>query len=176
MKLNIGCGNHPLLGWVNLDGSPSAICDVVATVPPLPYGDASVDEVYCGHVLEHFDETGGDALLAEVRRVLVPGGKLGVVVPDARAIMGRWLSGVHEAVEYPSEVYRDTADLDEVCRLFVFSTVQESRHQWLFDEVTLRRKLRRAGFKIVGSIDRMRDPRLGSAAWYQCGVDAVKGD
>lgn len=173
-RLNIGCGQHPLLFWTNLDAASDALADVRATVPPIPFDDASMTDIYLGHVLEHFDEHEGEALLRECYRVLKPGGRLGVVVPDARAIMGRWLSGVQEAVEYPMGTFRNVADLNEICRLFVFSTVQESHHKWMYDEFTLRRAVRLVGFKITGSIDRWRDPRLGSGAWYQCGLDAVK--
>jgi len=46
----------------------------------LPLAHASVDLVWCSEVIEHVPDVGG--LLAEVRRVLVPGGRLLVTTPD----------------------------------------------------------------------------------------------
>ena len=50
--------------------------DVVAS----PFKDASFDAVFSSYVAEHF-ETGPDALLREIRRVLKPDGLLLIVVP-----------------------------------------------------------------------------------------------
>ena len=41
-----------------------------------------------------------------------------------------------------------------------------------YDEVA--EGLAAAGFRVLREIDRHYDPRLGSGAWYQCGVQAVK--
>jgi predicted SAM-dependent methyltransferase len=147
--------------------------DACATVPPLPYPDGSLDEIYAGHVLEHLTPAAADLLLLECRRCLVPGGTMGIVVPDTREIMTRWLAGTADTVEYPADVIRPIADLDEVCALFLYSTVQESLHQWSYDLTTLRRRIERAGFLVTCEIDRWNDPRIPVGAWYQCGWDAV---
>jgi predicted SAM-dependent methyltransferase len=173
-RLNIGCGEWALRGYTNLDSQSIAGVDVVATVPPIPYPDASLDEIYLGHVLEHFDHDGGAALLEECYRVLAPGGKLGVVVPDTREVLTRWLRGDRDQVQGPPGYWWPVADLDSICALFLYSTIQPSRHAWSYDETTLRRALTRAGFVIIGAIDGYTDPRVSVGAWYQFGLDAVK--
>lgn len=81
LRLHLGCGGHEIDGWVNID-------IVAAPVRMdmrwgLPFDEGSVEAVYLANVLEHFrypDEAG--ALLAEARRVLRPGGRIRIVVPD----------------------------------------------------------------------------------------------
>jgi SAM-dependent methyltransferase len=46
----------------------------------LPFADASFELVVCNHVLEHVEDV--DATLGEVARVLKPGGRLFVIVPN----------------------------------------------------------------------------------------------
>ena len=53
-RLNIGCGQYPFLGWTNLDADPAATADLYAMVPPIPFYDGSLDEIFIGHCLEHF--------------------------------------------------------------------------------------------------------------------------
>ena len=48
----------------------------IAPDPPTPLGDASRDVVYAGSVFTHLDELRQDAWLAELHRVLRPGGLL----------------------------------------------------------------------------------------------------
>src|SRR6185295_7273791 len=124
--------------------------------------------------LEHLEPIEARAFLAECRRCLVPGGRLGLVVPDTREILTRWLRGDRECVEYPGGVWHAVADLDAVCALFLYSTVQGSPHRWSYDLGTLARLLTSAGFVITGEIDRYRDPRIPVGAWYQCGLDCAK--
>ena len=49
---------------------------LVDRLPPLPFADASFDFVYAISVFTHFDEPVQDRWLAELRRVLMPGGWL----------------------------------------------------------------------------------------------------
>jgi predicted SAM-dependent methyltransferase len=175
LRLNLGCGQWPFRGgWVNVDADPAAPADAHYTFPPLPYQDGTVDDIYLGHVLEHFRYDAGQVLLKECLRVLKPGGRLGVVVPDTRAILAHYLAGSGQTVEMPPDRHWRMADLDDVCATFLFSTVQDSPHLWAYDQDTLRRALERAGFAVTGAIPAEGDPRVGVDAWYQVGWDAVR--
>ncbi len=79
--LNLGCGVHKAKPpWVNVDAYPGVHPDVVADVRALPWETAT--RVYAGHLLEHLELTDVPVALAEIRRVLVPGGQLCIVGPD----------------------------------------------------------------------------------------------
>ncbi len=87
MKLNLGCGNFPREGWVNIDrseGTTASPCrpDVIADIRSLPFEDASADAVYCGHVLEHLSIDDVTVALQEVCRVLKDDGRCVIVGPD----------------------------------------------------------------------------------------------
>lgn len=169
LRLNVGCGEWPLGHFTNLDSDPASSADILATVPPLPFADASLHEIYAGHFLEHLDYEDGQAFIAECHRVLIPGGALRLVVPDTREIMRRWLTGAIDRVQTDYSTYWPVADLDSLCSLFLYSTVQDSPHRWSYDLGTLRRAVTRRGFEWVGEMDRYTDPRISVGAWYQCG-------
>jgi predicted SAM-dependent methyltransferase len=173
-RLNVGCGMYPLLYWVNADMNPECPADLHVKMPPIPYADGALDEIYAGHFLEHLTPDEATEFLQECYRCLSPGGRLGIVVPDTREIMKRHLRRDIDQIEHPRGCWTRIADLDDVCALFFYSTVQESGHKWSYDLDTLARKLKGAGFVIVGEIDRFHDARLGSAQWFQCGIDCVK--
>uniref|UniRef100_A0A6M3J9B3 Putative methyltransferase n=1 Tax=viral metagenome TaxID=1070528 RepID=A0A6M3J9B3_9ZZZZ len=176
-RLNVGCGQYPILYWTNLDADPKAIADLHVRVPPLPFEDGALDEIYAGHFLEHLTPKDARAFLAECFRCLTPGGKLGIVVPDTREILRRYLDGALDCIEFPVNVYWSINDLDTLCALFFYHTddpTDRSPHLWSYDETTLRRALEGAEFTITGAIDRYRDPRIPVGAFYQFGFDAVK--
>jgi predicted SAM-dependent methyltransferase len=173
MKLNLGSGPHPLRGWVNLDVHPWPGVDVVTEVPPLAYADNSVEEIYAGHFLEHLHREDGMVLLRECHRVLVPGGRLGVVVPDMRAVLTEYVSMGERELRWPERVYQ-FADLDHLCEVFIYGAKGPYGHQWCWEEATLERALGEAGFSRQHSIDRYRDGRLTAGVWWQCGIDAYK--
>jgi predicted SAM-dependent methyltransferase len=175
-RLNIGCGEYRLSnahGWVNLDEAQESQADLKFHVPPLPWPDNTLGEIYAGHFLEHLSQLDGRHFLAECYRVLVPGGQLGIVVPDTREVARRYLLGEPAPFQWP-DGWHDLRDLDELCWAVLFSTLQPSQHQWAYDLTTLRRALERAGFEVLDEIDRYADPRLSTPQWYQCGLDARK--
>jgi SAM-dependent methyltransferase len=63
-----------------LDVAPAGSVDVVGDARIMPFSDASIDVVLCTQVLEHIPEP--IAVLAEIRRVLKPGGTLLLSVPS----------------------------------------------------------------------------------------------
>ena len=98
IKLQLGAaGDSSLVGWLNLDllggqaertksGDPAEIALNIGH-EPLPLPDKSVSHVYAAHVLEHLEFP--DELffvLREIHRVLQPGGRFRIVVPDARSV------------------------------------------------------------------------------------------
>lgn len=91
MKLNLGCGSDHRPGYTNVDFVKP--CDVQVDLEqfPWPWDDSSVDEIIMLDFLEHFPYSRTETILSECWRILVPGGKLDVQVPDlepcARAAM-----------------------------------------------------------------------------------------
>lgn len=177
IRLNVGCGEFPLDqndAWVNVDEIHTSRADLILAVPPIPYRDGSVDEVWGCHFLEHLDQPVAKEFLRECWRALKPGGLLGLVVPDTRELMKRYIAGSSDAGYTPDGRAFRVADLDDLCAYFIFSTVQQSHHKWAYEQFTLQRLIENHGFVIDNEIDRYGDPRLGSGQWYQCGYQAHK--
>ena len=89
MKLNLGCGERPVEGWVNIDRFPGKGVDRVVDVTKVPWAwaeTASVDEVRASFLFEHLYNW--EEVLMEVARVLKPGGTLNVSVPAGLRAMG----------------------------------------------------------------------------------------
>jgi SAM-dependent methyltransferase len=88
VKLNLGCGQTRLDGYLNVDKSPVCQPDQVMDLEalPWPFATSSVDEVLARHVMEHLGAT-TDVYLAiwqEIYRVCRPGARVVVVVPHPR--------------------------------------------------------------------------------------------
>lgn len=80
-KLNAGCGNNILPGYVNLDVDKVDGVDVVhdLTRYPYPFQDEYFDYILMDNVIEHLDDTVG--VMAELHRILRPGGRLVLKFP-----------------------------------------------------------------------------------------------
>lgn len=60
-----------------------------ADAAALPYPDASFDKVVAADLVEHLDDATFERMLAEVRRVLVPGGTLSLYTPNPEHLIER---------------------------------------------------------------------------------------
>jgi len=96
MKLNLGSGDCPLEGYINLDAKTDDSlfplvrhCCEIADHEPVPCPDNAYDEVRASHVLEHFPHGQTLNVLKEWVRVLKPGGWLKIAVPDFEWIVSR---------------------------------------------------------------------------------------
>ena len=88
-RLNLGCGNKILPGYVNVDVAaarggmrPDVVCDLRDLAE---FDDDSVDEILSVHVIEHFWRWEIDDLLREWVRVLKPGARMVIECPNLQA-------------------------------------------------------------------------------------------
>lgn len=87
--VNLGCGRSNDARFVNVDGYPRHHVHHIHRIDRLPFfADASVDLLYASHCLEHFSYRDTARVLAEWVRVLRPGGRLRLAVPDFDALAG----------------------------------------------------------------------------------------
>jgi predicted SAM-dependent methyltransferase len=141
--VNLGSGprGHNDPHWVNVDGfRDEAVRYLIDFTRPLPFDSASVEGVFCEHVVEHFSFDDGIKLAAEVHRILRPGGCFRVVVPDAELVMRRYFDAPDELVARCG-VAGETA-MEVVNTYFR----QRYEHQFLYDWATMEKMLRSAGF------------------------------
>jgi SAM-dependent methyltransferase len=96
-NLYIGGAGRAVDGFVNLDLFPMPGVDVAADAHHLPFPAALFQRIECDAVLEHVRRP--EEVMAELRRVLAPGGYLHLVTPFC-----------HPFHEYPRDYRRFTLD------------------------------------------------------------------
>lgn len=85
-KLHIG-GKEAKPGWKILNIQPGACVDYVGDISDLSqFPDATFKVVYASHVLEHVAQCDMISTLSGLYRILSPGGRLMISVPDLEAL------------------------------------------------------------------------------------------
>ena len=88
LKLNLGCGNRKLEGFINVDQSETCHPDEVFNLEtfPWPWEDNSVTEIKLIHVLEHLGQQTSVflSIMKEMYRVCRDGATIKIVVPHPR--------------------------------------------------------------------------------------------
>jgi len=84
LKLNLGCGNRPYVGYINVDKlalpGVQVLCDLEKT--PLPFSTDSISEINCEHILEHV--VNFLPLMEEIHRISKPEAMIHVLAPYYR--------------------------------------------------------------------------------------------
>ncbi len=82
-RLNWGCGGDPRPGWINSDARGEPGVDIVCDIRDgLPLEEDSIDYAVSIHSLPEVPYDDLIPVLAELCRVLKPGGVLRVTLPD----------------------------------------------------------------------------------------------
>ena len=149
VKINVGCGNLVIPGWVNVDLYPAAGAHYLNVVNGFPFSTCAATHIHCEHFLEHLEYRDALRFLSESHRVLGKGGSLRVIVPDAgkyarayaagdQAFFGQLLhlGGAVTALDLPMLVLNQ-----------MFRMGGDHLHAWDFP--TLETALRQAGFSKV---------------------------
>lgn len=161
VRLNLGCGQFPLAGFVNVDTSRDAKADLTADVLDLPYQPGTVDEIYAGHLLEHFPYKDGQRALKYWHSLLREDGLLSVTVPDFDVLCARYL-------EDPTP-----EQLRELNDVYIYSTCQASPHRYAYSGALLAECLEAAGFTDLEQMPE-NHPYFPCAVDWQVGFHARK--
>lgn len=173
VKINLGCGLSVVGGWLNFDGSPTVRLQrlpVVGAVfkrvvgPKFPdlvkYGDVvaglpmdsqSVDLVYSSHMLEHLSLEDLKLALAEIKRVLKPGGVFRAVLPDLAVSIDEYIN--NDKASAGTQFLKDTIlgierrpnGISGKLR----SLLGNSNHLWMWDYKGIQEELNLAGFSNI---------------------------
>ena len=140
MKLHIGCGPKYLEGYKHMDAMEYPHVDYIGTADNLSViADASLDEIYGSHILEHIGRLEIETVLKEWCRVLKPGGVIRLAVPDFGAVVAH---------------YNEHQNLDKVMGLlYGGQTYEFNFHYQAYDLPRLTRLLTDAGFENVTHYD-----------------------
>jgi len=89
LRLNLGCGQNPREGFLNVDKFPACNPDMVCDLEvfPWPFEDNSAELIILHHVLEHLGETTDKffAVMKELYRISAPDARIEVTVPHPRS-------------------------------------------------------------------------------------------
>lgn len=165
--LHVGCGHAgkedlpPLdfgTKWreVRLDIDPAVAPDIVDDIVHMAkVADASVDLVFSKHNLEHLERHQVPLCLANVHRVLKPGGALILRTPDFQAVAEAILAQGPETTIYTATVAGRARPVCALDMLFgagweIAAGNRFMAHRTAFTKDSLEAKLRAAGFAKVG--------------------------
>lgn len=168
MILDIGSGPHPkpdstdrmdMHQWAGV----TKVHDLRHT--PYPYESDSADKIYLGDVIEHMTKFDAPKVLAEINRILKPGGTFEISCPDVRWIMERivfedWIEKAN--VDWLRQ-HRDPWDNAMDYLFGGWRHPEEHKipgmgHINGFDERSLKKLLHETGFKDIRRLEDMRNP------------------
>jgi predicted SAM-dependent methyltransferase len=160
MKLNVGCGPNIKDSWVNIDLHPAADLRLDAR-RRMPFADGSADIVYSEHFLEHL-EYPEDAMnfLRECLRILAPGGRFSVAVPDAERVVRAYVDNDADFFRWARATWHP-GWCDTPMHSLNYLFRQNGDHKHVYDAFTLERVLANAGFCTIRR--REFEPGLDSA-------------
>ena len=165
LKLNIGSGQRPFQKpWINVDCQEKWNPDVLADANSMPmFDDGSCQMIVLHHVLEHFGCGESLGLLKECYRMLEPGGRLLIFVPDVRALAQRWL--MRQVDDYIFFVNLMGAYMGD----------DADRHKWHYSFDGLSALLKEIGWKQVSRLSPQIVPNADvTFDWWIMSVEAIK--
>lgn len=91
-KLHIGCGPFVMEGWLNVDiNCYRPDIRYLDAGKPYPFPDHSFDYIYTEHLFEHLSIEEQTIMLQECYRILKPGGRMRLAMPNLHFLMELYL-------------------------------------------------------------------------------------
>lgn len=175
LMLNCGSGENLKPGWINIDiGNKSADLQLDLR-ENLPFRDGSVSMIYSEHFFEHLafpDEA--KTFLTESLRVLIPGGRFRVGVPDTEWPLIAYVNGDEEYFQFVRSQWHP-AWCDTRMHHINYHFRQGAEHKYAYDYDTLAKLLTQAGFVSVELSDFDRELDCDHRKIGTLYVNAFKG-
>lgn len=165
LQLHLGCGNIYKAGWVNIDAYFTPPCTPDLTLDlrqSLPFPAGTCAEVYSEHFFEHIPyPEGAVSNLRETWRVLHPGGRVSIGVPDPIPVITAYLAGTPSPYfDYFHNHFSVHRHLNTPMEALNWLFRQGGEHQFIYDFPSLEKMLRDAGFERI--VRREFDPARDS--------------
>jgi SAM-dependent methyltransferase len=151
--IDLGCGQNTHDNFINLDYDWHPKIDVCWDVSRgIPFPSQSLRGVFTEHCLEYFPLPIAEAVMREIHRVLVPGGRVRIILPDAEIYLTRYTDRLRQCsdVLLPFETECAHGDIVNpilaVNRIFYQDRDQWAQHRFIYDSNFLCQLLLRCGF------------------------------
>lgn len=141
--LDVGCGGikvHPRLLGVDAFAETPEV-NVKAYMWDMPFNDNSVDGIFCMMALEHISKFQIMPTLAEFNRVLKPGAKFIILVPDLIWVLERFIKNPN--VEYEMDMifgiqthdgeYHKTGFTPEIINLYFKEAIPNCKIETIYN-------------------------------------------
>jgi hypothetical protein len=178
LRVNIGCGATPTVGWRNFDNSLSLrfasyriLTRVLSPIlssqqlayidycrksqiefadasKRIPLSDGSAEVVYSSHMLEHLDRREAHAFLTEARRVLCDGGIIRIAIPDMGKLCVTYIER-GDADYFMERMLVCEPKPKTLLGRFHQAIVGPRHHHWMYDGASLTKLLYSASFRDV---------------------------
>jgi SAM-dependent methyltransferase len=163
LRLNIGCGDTRIEGYVGVDVRPCRGAELVLPAwDTSPFDADTVDEIYSRHMLEHLNPGDARRALQAWFSILRPGGLLRLIVPDlvfhARQLLGEaesWTDDARENIEHAMAGFYGWRATER-------GGDNEDAHRWGYTWPAIQRLLEEIGFTRIEHVQSGVD----SQAWH----------
>ena len=143
-KLNIGCGDNKLTGYVNVDIQPRFNPDILADIMDVDFKNGRFIEIRMFDLIEHVSSVDGKRLLRKCYNWLQPGGSIIITTQNMRHVASLLTYG----------------DDDEALR-WIYGTFGEGEtghengyHKWGYSASSLSGLLSTIGFQVLDTVER----------------------
>lgn len=151
--LDIGCGNNTHENFINLEYLWHPKIDLCWDISRgIPLADQSLQGVFTEHCLEHFPLSVAHKIIQEIHRILMPGARVRIVVPDAEIYLTRYTDRLraNSDIKLPFEQECDHEGIVEpilaVNRIFYQDRDHSAGHRFIYDFNFMSRLLLHCGF------------------------------